>query len=157
MLGLRISALVAGLALVSVAGAQGGDLYLIEPELWLDGEPQDIAPMVIGPSEPGFLVDANNQGRVEDGGWRLEMRARPSVDPLDLSQSLWIDVQLSLFRAGLWEPVLDSMLGVPEGDYSTLSIAPEGQQATPETAEVYLRMRADRLRPVDGPSSADGG
>jgi len=142
--------------MASLGLAQDREQYRIESQLWLDGEMQDVPPAIITVDEPAFLFRANEEGRAEEGGWRLELRANPVDDPLGVSQSLWVDVQLSLFRAGLWEPVLDAMLGVPEGEFSTLSVAPEGETPTPETAEVYLRLSTLRMAPSDDQASTDG-
>ena len=161
--GARPSMLIAGLLLAIVAQAQDQRRYLIEPELWLDGQAQAASPLVVSVDEPGLLIgsddgsDDEGHNRVDafDGDWRLEVRARPMDDPLELSQSLWIDLRLELFRSGQWVRVLDSMLGVPEGEVSTLSVADEGQVPTPETAEVYLRLRTQRLQRADPSPSGE--
>ena len=44
--------------------------FLIESELWIEGEPQEVPVMVIGLDEPGYLLQTNEEGRVEEGGWR---------------------------------------------------------------------------------------
>ncbi|GEM_PF-1509387 len=155
MTALRLWVLLAGLLLAGLAGAQASERYRIEAELWLDGEAQEVAPMIIGVDEPGFLLRTNEEGRAEEGGWRLELRASPTDDPLGLSQSLWVEVRLSLFQGGFWESVFDSMLGVPEGEVSTLSVTPEGQDPAPETAEVYLRLRTERVPPASNPATTD--
>lgn len=105
--------------------------------------------MVIGVDEPGFLLSTDEEGRAEEGSWRLELRSSPVDDPLGLSQSLWVEVRLSLFRAGFWEPVLDSILGVPEGEFSSLSVTPDDQTPSPEASEVYLRLRTERVQTTD--------
>ncbi|MEN1727309.1 MAG: hypothetical protein AAGJ52_02605 [Pseudomonadota bacterium] len=129
--------------------ASDSEQFLIESELWIDGELQAVPVMVIGLGEPGYLLQTNEEGRVEEGGWRLEFNADLADDPLNLSDALWVDVQLSIFEEGRWEPLLDSMLGVPEGEYSTISISDEGEQPSTEHSEVYLRLRVARLQARD--------
>jgi hypothetical protein len=153
---LRLWIPLAGLLLAGLAGAEAPEQYRVESQLWLDGEPQEVAPMIIGVDQPGFLLQTNEDGRATEDSWRLELRASPVDDPLGLSQSLWVEVRLSLFRGGFWEPILDSMLGVPEGEFSTLSITPDGLDPAPETAEVYLRLRTERLSSRPEAAATDG-
>jgi hypothetical protein len=129
--------------------AQAPEQFLIDSELWLDGERHELPALVISENDPGFLLETDEEGRVEEGGWRLEVSADPLDDPLALSEAIWLNVRLSLYEAGEWEPVLDSMLGVPEGEYSTLSVSGPDAIPSPETSEVYLRLLASRLRPGD--------
>jgi len=129
--------------------AQVPEQFLIDSELWLDGERHELPALVISDNDPGFLLETNDEGRVEEGGWRLEIGTDPVDDPLALSDSLWLNVRLSLFEDGEWVPVLDSMLGVPEGEFSTLSVSEQDATPGPQTSEVYLRLLASRLRPGD--------
>jgi hypothetical protein len=141
-----------GLLLASAGWAQTPRAFLIEPELWLDGQAQTTPPVIVSVAEAARLFGGDDESLPQEGDWRLDLRADPIDDPLDLSQSLWVDVELSLFRAGQWISVLDSMLGVPEGEVSTLSVAPDGQAPTPDTAEVYLRLRTQKLLQAEGPA-----
>jgi len=129
--------------------AQDAEQFLIESELWLNGERQQVPVMVVGENEPGFLLNTNDQGRVEEGGWRLEFTANLADDPLNLSDALWVNVLLSVFESDSWNPVLDSMLGVPEGEFSSLSVGTEGEESSPENAEIFLRLRTSRMRQAD--------
>lgn len=129
----------------SLAAAQAPERFLVESSLWLDGEAQTVPVLVVTAAEPGLLLPET----VSEGGWRMEVQARPVDDPLSPSDSLWIEVTLSLFEDGQWLPLIDSMLGVPEGETATLSVVEEGQQASPETAQVYLQLKTSRLRPAD--------
>jgi len=146
MLALRGLILAGGCFAATGLFAQGSQQYLIESELWMNGQVQDVPVMVIGENEPGFLFKTDENGQAEEGGWRLEITANSNDDPLNLSDALWLDVGLSLFEAGRWRAVLDSMLGVPEGEFASLSVAAEDEQASPEQAEVFLRLRTSRLQ-----------
>lgn len=117
--------------------------YLIEAELWLDGE---------SAGRPVLLVKAGEPASIERGagdastGWRLTIEVEPAdTDPLAPSGSLWLQVEVQRQDENGWSAVADSILGVPEGDTATLSVVDGDAESRPETAAVYLRIKTSRL------------
>jgi hypothetical protein len=134
-----------GLLALSVSAlALAADSYLVEAELWLEGELRGMPTMIIEAGEPASL---EREG--DDDGFRLEIEIEPVHDPLAPANSLWLAVAIFQKSDDDWEHVADSILGVPEGQTATLSVVDDDAPATPETAAVYLRIKTSRLHAAD--------
>lgn len=140
--------LTGGLFLTAGLSAASDQQFLVESSLWLDGQPQQVPAMVVRSQEPGFLMPTESDDGIVDGSWRLQVEVEPADDPLALTDSLWIYVTVDQFADGDWENLADSILGVPEGEVSTLSVSGDDGRHDPATAHVYLEIRTSRLRPA---------
>lgn len=138
------------LVLLSSLGLAGNALaeqFLIEAELWLDGEKQGT---------PTLIVDGGSMasiGPTDDEGaelWRLEVEVEPAESHiLSPGDALWVHVGVHQKLDGEWEHLADSILGVPEGQTATLSVVDGDAESSPETAAVYLRIKTSRMRPAE--------
>ena len=110
--------------------------YLVEAELWIDG---------VKRGTPSLLILANTEARLETGdeesAWRLEVEVEPVDDGYAPAGTLWVHVAVHQRSGEIWEHLADSILGVPEGEFATLSVVDGGAPPDPETAAVYLRVR----------------
>ncbi len=137
-----------GLLLVTGSSIASDQQFLVESTLWLEGQSQPVPAMVVKAREPGFLMPAAEGGSVSDGSWRLQVEVDLVDDPLIPTDSLWVTVTIDQFEDGAWENLIDSMLGVPEGEIATLSVVDGDNASDPATAHVYLEIRTSRLRPA---------
>ncbi len=122
--------------------------FLVESSLWIDGQAQQVPAMVVQSREPGLLTPMAADGSLIEGDWRLQVEVEPADDPLALSESLWVYVTVDQFVNGDWENLIDSILGVPEGEVSALSVNGDDGPHDPATAQLYLEIRTSRLRPA---------
>lgn len=121
--------------------------YLIEAELWLDGEKQGTPTLVVNAGSPASIARLDDDG---SDSWRLEVEVE-SADSHILSpgDALWVNVSVHQSVNGRWEHLADSILGVPEGQTATLSVVDGDAESSPETAAVYLRIKTSRMRPAE--------
>lgn len=126
-----------------VAPAAFGEQFLVEAELWLNGEPAGTPVLVVEAGEPASI--SRNEADGQDG-WRLTFDVEPvAADPLAPSGSLWLQVDVQQQTEGTWQAVVDSILGVPEGETATFSVVDGADEPHPDTAAVYLRVKTSRL------------
>jgi hypothetical protein len=136
----RVTAFLIALALTPAAPAAE---YLVEAELWLNGEAAGTPVLLVNADEPATI---ERDGGDEQSGWRLTIEVeRADADPLAPSGSLWLIIELQQQFDGAWQVLADSMLGVPEGETATLSVVDGDAEPLPETAAVYLRVKTSRL------------
>ena len=123
--------------------------YLVEAELWLDG---------VQRGTPSLLISANTEASLETGddetGWRLELEVEPVDDDYAPANALWVHVTVHQRTDGIWEHLVDSIVGVPEGEVATVSVVDGDADARPETAAVYLRLRTRRHVPEEADAAA---
>lgn len=125
--------------------------YLVEAELWLDGQSAGTPVLMVNADEAA-MIERGTGG--DDAGWRLTIKVEPAdADPLAPSGSLWLHVELQQQNEGAWSAVADSILGVPEGETATLSVVDGEAEPLPETADVYLRVKTSRL--VEGATAGE--
>jgi hypothetical protein len=142
---LRLTTLAAAALLISSAAA--AEQFVVEAELWLAGEKHAAPTLIVAAGSPASVSRGD-----EDGSelWRLEVEVeRAESHILSPGDALWVHVGVHQKIDGEWEHLLDSILGVPEGQTATLSVVDGDAEATPETAEVYLRLKTSRLRPAE--------
>ncbi|TVS11967.1 MAG: hypothetical protein EA419_06500 [Wenzhouxiangella sp.] len=129
---------LAALALAPAAVAEE-PLYLVEAELHIDGVQRGTPSMMLAAGSPASLETGS-----DEDGYRLEVEIEPVSASAAPANSLWLHVAVFERVDGGWEELVDSILGVPEGDTATLSVVDGDAMATPETAAVYLRIRVSR-------------
>ena len=139
-----IRVLTIALLALALSGAVSAEQYLVEAELWLDGELQGTPSMIVAAGSPASI----SRGDLEqDAIWRLEIEVEPAASHiLSPGDALWIHVGLHQKIDGEWEHLADSMLGVPEGQTATFSVVDGDVESSPENAAVYLRIKTSRLR-----------
>ncbi|MGY6555388.1 MAG: hypothetical protein ACXIUM_12805 [Wenzhouxiangella sp.] len=131
-----LALLLLGLTSQTVAAEKFFD---VEAELWIEG---------VQRGTPSLRVAAHSEARLETGDaderWRLEIEVEPVDDLYAPVNTLWVHVAVHHLIDGHWDHLLDSIVGVPEGEVATLSVVDGGAAATPATAAVYLRIRTTR-------------
>ncbi|MFU8830856.1 MAG: hypothetical protein ACNA7J_01755 [Wenzhouxiangella sp.] len=141
---LPLRSIVAVIAL-SFSVIVAAEQFLVEAELWIDGEQRGTPTLIIEAGEP-----ANMEVGDETSAWRLEVEVeRPAGIDMAPAGSLWLHIGVHQQSDGEWEHLADSILGVPEGETATLSVVDGDAPATPETAAVYLRIKTSRMRPAE--------
>lgn len=144
--------LLALLATAVASGAEPEARYMIEMQLWIEGEQAGEPIVVVEPGEPATL----SEGGAEAGapGWRIEVEVQaPNAGAGLPARAIWLDVRVDEWQDDGWTELVDSVLGVPEGEFSELSVTPESvSDPTPETSMVFLRARTSRLKPGDQPA-----
>lgn len=113
--------------------------YLVEAELWIDGVQRGTPSMQIKAYTEASLETGN-----DDEGWRLEVEVEPVDDVYAPANTLWVHVAVYQRMGDDWDHLADSILGVPKGEFATLTVVDGDAPATPETAHVYLRIRTSR-------------
>jgi hypothetical protein len=144
MLRLQLQLIVAVVAL-SFSALALAEQFLVEAELWIDG---------VQRGAPTLIVEADQLARVEvdddQSVWRLEVKVeRPGAMDFAPEGALWLQVEIHQDSGDKWEHLANTMLGVPEGETATLSVVDGDAPSTPETANVYLRIKTSRLRQAD--------
>lgn len=150
MRAVRLLPVLALLVLATVAVAEE-PRFLVEAELHIDGVQRGTPSMLLTAGSPASLETGS-----DDDGYRLEVEIEPVTATTAPANSLWLHVAVFERAGGDWEELVDSILGVPEGDTATLSVVDGDAMATPETAAVFLRIRVTREPAADaqpaGPS-----
>ncbi len=137
-----VMAIVCGLGLLvlAVPASAADQQFFVEAEFWVDGEQL---------GKPNLLVEPNTEATVAVGSseavWQLRMKVEPVQDAHAPANTLWMHLGLDQRTAEGWEELTDTLLGVPEGEWATLSVVEGEAESTPETAAVFLRVRASRV------------
>lgn len=137
-----VMAIVCGLGLLvlAVPASAADQQFFVEAEFWVDGEQL---------GKPNLLVEPNTEATVAVGSsesvWQLRMKVEPVKDAHAPANTLWMHLGLDQRTAEGWEELTDTLLGVPEGEWATLSVVEGEAESTPETAAVFLRVRASRV------------
>lgn len=139
------------LALLALAGstpASEAVRYMLEMELWIEGEHRDSPLLVVESGEPASITVDDAEGR---SGWKIEVEVNPPGPAEGAPDgAIWIDFAIHQLEDGQWEHLADSMLGIHEGRTGKLSVADGSVQATAANSRVFLEVRASRLRPGEG-------
>lgn len=136
-------------AVLAFSSALAREQFLVESELWIDGQLRGTPVMVVDAGQPAMMSHLDDQEWVNHDTWRLEVEVEPDSDRLSPVQTYWVSVAIQHLVDGHWEYLADSIMGVPEGEPATLSVVDDGQEPTPESARLYLRLRTSRLRETD--------
>lgn len=146
MRGLRKLVPLAGLLIFGAVFAAEGEQYMVEMALWIDGEQRGTPIVVVAPGERAAVEVSEDGG---EGGWRIEVLVEPPARSEGApSGAIWLDLAVHERVEGQWELVADSLLGVPEGQTSSMSVVDAGvETGTRENSRVYLTAQASRLRP----------
>ncbi len=123
------------------------DSFLIDPELWLAGESHPVPVVVAAAGEPVRIGASEDQSSDLPDGWIIEVELERREGTLIPGDTHWLFVEVSRRdEQGDPEPVADAILGVPEGKPASLSVGSDPDTpATPETSQLYLRLRVSRL------------
>ncbi len=136
---MRLSLIAIALLVLAVQALADQPQYHVEAELWIDG---------VKRGTPSLLIKANTEASLETGDeddrWRLEVEVEPVDDVFAPADTLWVHVAVHHRLGDHWDHLLDSIVGVPEGEVATVSVVDGDTMATPETAAVYLRIRTTR-------------
>lgn len=141
--------LLAPLVLAGGTSAADAERYMLEMEVWFEGEYRDAPVLVVESGEPASIDVEGVEGR---SGWKIEVQVNPPGPGEGAPDgAIWMDFSIHQQEDGQWEHLADSMLGVHEGRTGTLSVANDEGQASPESSLVYVEVLASRLRPGDQP------
>lgn len=143
---LRFLALLLSAIASASALADEGRQYMVEMELWIDGEQRGAPIVVTSPGEAASLEISDPSG---DGAWRIEVLLEPPMASEGAPMgSLWLNLTVHEKVDGEWEALADSLIGVPEGRTGTMAVVESiGETATPENSLVYLTAQTSLLRP----------
>lgn len=143
-----IALLLPAFLAVGVSAAQDRK-YMVEMELWTDGE-QRATPMLV--VEPNKLASFEIGGADGQGGWKIELRVEPTAESEGAPVgSIWLDLTVYERQDGKLEQIANSLLGMPEGQAGTMSVVDAGiEQATQENSRVYLTATASALHSANG-------
>ncbi|MGY6630481.1 MAG: hypothetical protein ACXIUL_05660 [Wenzhouxiangella sp.] len=136
------------LALLLLAGLWAGqsiadDQFLIETRLWLGGELAGTPTVIARAGEPATLE------RLGEPQFRLTLTVEAVQDRFAPTDTLWLTVEVETPGEEGWEAMVDTLLGVQEGRTASFSVVDGDDEATPETARLFLEVKPSRLRPAD--------
>lgn len=136
------------LAAVSASGAETRDRYMVEMELWIEGEQRGTPMVVVEPEEPATIEVGEPSG---ESGWRIEVLVEPPVASEGAPVgSIWLNLAVHELRDGEWQLLTDSLLGLREGRSGTMTLVEPGvDQGTRENSLVHLTASASLLRPSE--------
>lgn len=143
--------LLSVVAAISVSAADKPDRYMVEMELWIEGEQRGTPMVLVEPGESATVEVSDASG---ESGWKIDLL----VDPPVASEgapfgSIWLSLAVQELRDGEWELLTDSLLGLREGRAGTMTLVESGvDQATQENSLVHLTAWASILRPSDPPN-----
>lgn len=142
----RMLAVVLSVLVTGSLPAADGDRYMVEMDLWIDGQ-QRGTPIVVVP--PGELSTVEVGGADDQGGWRVDVLVEPPAESEGApSGAIWLNLTVYRAHEGDWEPLADTLLGVPEGRAGTMTVVEPGVvRATRDNSLVHLTARASLLRP----------
>lgn len=136
------------LGVVNAAASDKPDRYMVEMELWIEGEQRGSPMLVVEPGEPASIEVSDPSG---EGGWKIDLLVDPPVASEGAPVgSIWLNLAVHELRDGEWESLTDSLLGLREGRTGTMTVVESGvDQATRENSLVHLSARASFLRPSE--------
>ena len=123
--------------------SMAADQYLIETRLWLDGELAGSPTVIAQAGEPASLE------RLGEPQFRLTLMIEAVQDRFAPTDTLWLTVEVETPGEDGWEAMVDTLLGVQEGQTASFSVVEGADEATPETARLFLEVKPSRLRPAD--------
>jgi len=131
--------------------ADGGVQYVVEMDVWIDGEQQGTPLVVVEPGKRASVEVGRPAGQRD---WRVEVLVQPSASPdADSEGNIWLEMAVYDRSEGELSLLADSLLGVPEGQAGVLSVVESGRPggAAPDPAEslVHVTVSASRLRPAE--------
>ncbi len=126
--------------------------YMVEMELWIDGEQRGTPRLVVEAGEAAELMSTDPDAQ---SGWKIELEVEPP-DPSEGAPqgAIWLHIAVAELANGEWEHLTDTLLGMPEGQSSSLSLVEGGGNSdpapeAPENSRLYLTVRSSLLRPGD--------
>ena len=137
------------IALIGSAAAAEDERYMVEMTLSIDGEQRGTPLIVLNAGEQGSVEVASENG---DKGWRIDVLVEtPTATEGATLGSVWLNLAVHELKEGEWVLLADSLLGVPEGRTSSMSVVePDVDKATRENSLVHLTATASLMRPGQG-------
>ncbi|NBB93170.1 MAG: hypothetical protein GVY32_08385 [Gammaproteobacteria bacterium] len=134
--------------LLGASPAQAAERYMIEMALWIEGSKRGEPMLIVEPGEPAEISSTDPEG---ENGWRIELEVEPPA-PIDggAGGAIWLHLSIHRLVDGNWQYLTHSMLGVPEGESNTLSVASGDGESGRDDALVHLTAVLSRLQPADG-------
>lgn len=128
------SALTLALTVLASTVAVAADTFQVETALSVSGQTQTTTP--VG-------VDANTATQLwGDSDWQLFVTITPIDDPFALANALWMTVRLEAWLDEQWQPISESVLGVPPGEWAALTVGGVDQDDGVDTVDlINLRLR----------------
>lgn len=127
-------ALALALMAIDFATAIAADTFELESTLSVSGHAQTTAPVT---------VEANTATRLwGDSDWQLFVTVTPIDDPFAPANALWMSVRLEAWLDDHWQPISESVLGVPPGEWAALTVGDVDQDGDADIVDlVNLRLR----------------
>lgn len=133
-----IATLAVGLSISCIAGNEG---YLLDCEVWLNGQRQDDTVLVVGKDGIAAIEFSD-----ADSAWRLELEVEETLPGEQAPDgAFWVHVKIHEQVDGAWEHLTDTLLGVVSDRPAALGIV-SGKGEGPEQARLYVAMRGSRLK-----------
>lgn len=129
------SALALALTVVLAStAAVAADSFQVESALLVSGQTQTTAPI---------KVEANTATQLwGDSDWQLFVTITPIDDPFAPANALWMTVRLEAWLDEQWQPMSESVLGVPPGEWAVLTVGDVDQDDGLDTVDlINLRLR----------------
>lgn len=129
------SALALALTVVLAStAAVAADSFQVESALLVSGQTQTTAPI---------KVEANTATQLwGDSDWQLFVTITPIDDPFAPANALWMTVRLEAWLDEQWQPMSESVLGVPPGEWAVLTVGDVDQDDGVDTVDlINLRLR----------------
>lgn len=125
--------------------ADDAERYMVEMELWIEGELRGTPMVVVEADEPAEISSLEADGLA---GWKIELEVEPpGAGEAAPEGAIWLHLSIHQYEDGEWLHLADSLLGVPEGRANTLSVVQGDGAPTAEESLVYLIARTSRMRP----------
>ena len=142
----RILVLLLASLAAGILPAAESDQFVVEMDLWIDGEQRGTPIVVVAAGEGASVEVGDTSG---ENGWKIDVLVEPPAASEGAPNgAIWLSLTVYERRDGEWQPLADSLLGVPEGRTGVMSVVEPGvEQATPENSLVYLTTRTSPLRP----------
>lgn len=123
------SALALALTVFASAVAIAADTFTVESVLSVSGQAQTTTPV---------RVEANTATQLwGDSEWQLFVTVTPIDDPFAPTNALWMTVRLEAWLDDDWQPISESVLGVPPGEWAALTV---GDADVAQLIELRLRV-----------------
>lgn len=128
------SALALALTALACATAVAADAFEVESALSVSGQVQTTTPV---------RVEANTATQLwADADWQLFITVTPIDDPFAPAHALWMTVRLEAWLDEQWQPMSESVLGVPPGEWAALTVGDVDQDGDVDTVDlINLRLR----------------
>lgn len=133
----RLARALLTLLVLAVALPAAANDYLVEAQVWIDGELSGTPRLLVQPDLPASI-------EVEQGdvAWRMSVVVEsPEAREGAASDAIWVRVGISERVGDEWIFLTDSMLGVRQGATGSFSVVePAVEIATRENARLFVEL-----------------